>query len=80
MTEIILSCCDFCNPECNEHPLDGRGVAVASEEESISVFGWVRTPNGIKCQKCQEDEEVENGKEKMPCLQESYARQRENSR
>lgn len=57
MTEIILTCCDYCNPECNEHPLDSKGVAVASEEDCIKYFGWVKTPTGIKCQQCQEDEE-----------------------
>ena len=59
MTEIILTCCDYCNIECSEHPLDGRGVAVAKEKECIRDFGWIKTPNGIKCQQCQEDKEDE---------------------
>ena len=57
MTEIILTCCDYCNPECSEHPLNGRGVAVASGKVCIRDLGWVRTHNGIKCQQCQEDED-----------------------
>ncbi len=57
MTEIIATCCDYCNPELSEHPLDGRGLVVASEKECIKNFGWIKTPKGIKCQQCQEDED-----------------------
>ena len=59
MTEIILTCCDYCNIECNEHPFQGRGVAVASAKECIKDFEWVKAPRGIKCQQCQDDEELE---------------------
>ena len=59
MTEIILTCCDYCNLEYNEHPHDGRGVAVADTEICVREFEWIKTSKGVQCLQCQEEGEAE---------------------
>ena len=57
MGEITVTCCDYCNSRADFHPLDGRGLLERSEEDAVEEFGWKRTPSGVKCQTCQEEEE-----------------------
>jgi hypothetical protein len=57
MSELIISCCDFCNTEQSiSHPR-GRGYVVVPEEDAVQYFDWIRDENGnIKCLDCQNEE------------------------
>ena len=56
MTELITTFCDYCNP--NQQRGTGLGYAEWSQEHCIVVFGWVLAERGIKCDTCQDKDEM----------------------
>jgi hypothetical protein len=54
--ELKVTCCDFCNPNGDLHPRDGRGLAVYAEVVAVSEMDWKRMPDGkVMCIECQEE-------------------------
>jgi len=64
MSELIITCCDYCNNCQDVQRLNGRGYVYADEENAIKLFDWVRDKETgkIKCLTCQDEEAEKDGK------------------
>ena len=52
MSELIITCCDFCNKE--QRVEGGKGYTFRSEEEALSEdFGWIKICEKVVCPECQ---------------------------
>jgi hypothetical protein len=58
MSELIVTCCDFCNPNQDIPRIHGRGYVYVPENDAVELFDWIKDESGkIKCLDCQNEEQ-----------------------
>jgi hypothetical protein len=58
MSELIITCCDYCNKDQSVQTYNGRGYIYVPEEDAIRLFDWIRDETGkIMCLNCQDERE-----------------------